>query len=269
VEQANIDLHLPWGSGLDLKIGHFNTIVGYESDHHSTNPHFTQSWGLTIEPTHHTGILGSYTVSENLSIGLGAANTAYGSAMNATATEGGKALLAKLNYTLPDSLGLLGGNTINLAYLDGYGQVAVGALPVATSQPGHTGTGVKKQHLYAGIRDIGLSEDLTLGLAYDLDKGQGANSDNWSMHTYLSYTLSAKATLNFRYGYVDAPDLRGSDGQLPAGFVGDSFTTTLDYKLWENVVSRIEWRHDKADGGIGSATEKDTDAIYVNLVYIF
>ena len=89
------------------------------------------------------------------------------------------------------------------------------------------------------------------------------------MHTYLSYTLSAKATLNFRYGYVDAPDLRGSGGQLPAGFVGDSFTTTLDYKLWENVVSRIEWRHDKADGGIGSATEKDTDAIYVNLVYIF
>ena len=30
VEQANIDLHLPVGSGLDLKIGHFNTIVGYE-----------------------------------------------------------------------------------------------------------------------------------------------------------------------------------------------------------------------------------------------
>ena len=92
------------------------------------------------------------------------------------------------------------------------------------------------------------------------------------MHTYLSYTLSAKATLNFRYGYVDAPDLRGpssvTPAQLPAGFVGDSFTTTLDYKLWENVVSRIEWRHDKADG-ITGAGSKDTDAIYVNLVYIF
>jgi len=263
VEQANIDLHLPVGSGLDLKIGHFNTIVGYESDHHSTNPHFTQSWGLTIEPTHHTGILGSYTVSDNLSIGLGLANTAFGSAMNATAAdEDDKALLAKLNYTLPDSLGLLGGNTINLAYIDGQGQ------NTKTSQPGNSAT--KKQHLYAGIRDIGLSEDLTMGLAYDLDKGQGAGADNWSLHTYLSYTLSAKATLNFRYGYVDAPDVYygNMDSTAGVGFQGDSYTTTLDYKLWENVVSRIEWRHDKSDG-ITGAGSKDADSFYINLVYIF
>ena len=109
LEQANINLHVPVGNGLDLMIGHFNTIVGYESDHHSTNPHFTQSWGLPIEPTHHTGVLGSYKVSDNLKVGLGAANTAFGSAMNAASSEGRDTILAKLDYTLPDSLGPLGG----------------------------------------------------------------------------------------------------------------------------------------------------------------
>ena len=78
--------------------------------------------------------------------------------------------------------------------------------------------------------------------------------------------MNEKATLNFRYGTVDAPDVYY--GNMSQGFVGDSYTTTLDYKLWENVVSRIEWRHDKADG-ITGAGSKDTDAIYVNLVYIF
>ena len=263
VEQANIDLHLPVGSGLDLKIGHFNTIVGYESDHHSTNPHFTQSWGLTIEPTHHTGMIGSYQVSDDLDIGLGAANTAFGSAMNgAQASVGKKAGLAKLNYTLPDSLGFLGGKTINFAYIKGGGQNTPTA---ATSQPGNTATG--KEHFYAGIRDIGLTDDLTLGLAYDLDKATDASTnDNWSLHTYLSYALSEKATLNFRYGTVDAPDVYY--GNMSQGFVGDSYTTTLDYKLWENVVSRIEWRHDVSDG-ITGAGSKDADSIYVNLVYIF
>ncbi len=266
LEQANINLHVPVGNGLDLMIGHFNTIVGYESDHHSTNPHFTQSWGLTIEPTHHTGVLGSYKVSDNLKVGLGAANTAFGSAMNAASSEGRDTILAKLDYTLPDSLGPLGGKTLNLAYLDGYGQVLNGTT--ATSQPGNSAT--KKQHLYAGIRDINVADKVTLGLAYDLDKGQGTNNDNWSLHSYLSFALTEKATLNFRYGYVDAPDVYygNMDSTAGVGFQGHSYTTTLEYKLWENVVSRVEWRHDDSDGVAGAGTSK-ADSIYLNLVYIF
>ena len=270
LEQANIDLRVPVGNGIDLKIGHFNTIVGYESDHHSTNPHFSQSWGLTIEPTHHTGILGSYEVSDNLGISLGAVNTAFGSAMNAASSEGRDAqLLAKLDYTLPDSFGPLGGNTINLAYIDGYGQEAVGSKAIATSQPGNSSK--KKRHLYAGIRDIRLTDDLNLGLAYDLDKAVGAaTNDNWALHTYLSYALNAKATLRFRYGYVDAPDVYygNMDSTAGVGFQGDSYTTTLEYKLWENVLSRVEWRRDVSDG-ITGAGSKDADSIYVNLVYSF
>ena len=208
--------------------------------------------------------VGSYQVSDDLDIGLGAANTAFGSAMNgAQATSGKYAGLAKLNYTLPDSMGLLGGNTINLAYIDGEGQSG------KTSQPGNSAT--KKQHLYAGIRDIGLSEDLTMGLAYDLDKAVGAaTNDNWALHTYLSYALNAKATLRFRYGYVDAPDVYygNMDSTAGVGFQGDSYTTTLEYKLWENVLSRVEWRRDVSDG-ITGAGSKDADSIYVNLVYSF
>ena len=262
VEQANIDLHIPTGNGIDLKIGHFNTIVGYESDHHSTNPHYTQSWGLTIEPTHHTGILGSYRVNDQLGIGLGLANTAYGSAMNGTAANAStKALLSKLDYTLPDNLGLLSGKTINLAYIDGRGQ---NSPSVATSQP--LGASTKKQHLYVGIRDINLRDDLSLGFAYDLDMGQGTGPDNWSMHSYLAYSINDEATLRFRYGYVDAPEVKY--GNMSQGFEGHSYTTTLEYKIWENVLSRVEWRYDDSEGVAGAGTSS-SNSFFLNLVYLF
>lgn len=258
LEQANIDLHVPVGSGLDVKIGHFNTIVGYESDHHSTNPHFSQSWGLTIEPTHHTGLMSSYKVNDSLQVGLGIANTAFGSAMNAVPrNKEAKTLLATLNYTLPDNLSVLSGRTLNFGYIDGRGQ----SLNSATGQPGNTE--VDKQHFYAGIKDIPVTEKLTLGLAYDLDKVDGASNDNWSIHTYLSYQINDKTSVNFRYGFVEAPHIT-TDG----GFEGHSFTVTLNHDIWDGVVSRLEYRHDEGSDGVAAA-QKSSDIVFMNLVYLF
>ncbi|HIG82211.1 MAG TPA: hypothetical protein EYQ62_11335, partial [Verrucomicrobiales bacterium] len=63
--QANIDLRI---SGIDLKIGQFGTVVGAETYDYTSNTFYTHSWGFAVEPTHHTGLLASYTVSDDLQI---------------------------------------------------------------------------------------------------------------------------------------------------------------------------------------------------------
>jgi hypothetical protein len=96
--------------------------------------------------------------------------------------------------------------------------------------------------------------------------GQGTGPDNWSMHSYLAYSINDEATLRFRYGYVDAPEVKY--GNMSQGFEGHSYTTTLEYKIWENVLSRAEWRFDDSDGVAGAGTS-NSNSFFLNLVYIF
>ena len=51
-------LRTPVGNGIDWKMGVFDTVIGYESNSDPLNPNYTRSYGYTIEPTTHTGILG-------------------------------------------------------------------------------------------------------------------------------------------------------------------------------------------------------------------
>ena len=75
IRQAYITLRTPVGNGIDWKIGVFDTIIGYESSDSGNNPNYTRSYGYTMEPTTHTGILGTYKVNDMVSVQAGVANT--------------------------------------------------------------------------------------------------------------------------------------------------------------------------------------------------
>src|SRR5436189_74782 len=64
----------PVGNGLDIKLGVWDTLVGYEVFESPNNPNFSRSYGYFIEPTHHTGVLLSYHVTDWLSVSGGVAN---------------------------------------------------------------------------------------------------------------------------------------------------------------------------------------------------
>src|SRR5208282_32095 len=54
IRQAYIALRTPVGnSGIDWKIGVWDTIIGYESSSDPLNPNFTRSYGYNVEPTTH------------------------------------------------------------------------------------------------------------------------------------------------------------------------------------------------------------------------
>ena len=60
IRQAYVALRAPVGNGLDFKMGVFDSIIGYESIEAGNNPNFTRSYGHSIEPQTHTGVLASY-----------------------------------------------------------------------------------------------------------------------------------------------------------------------------------------------------------------
>src|SRR5262249_32745496 len=91
IKQAYVALRAPVGNGLDFKVGVYDTPIGYEVFDAGENPNYTRSWGYTIEPTTHTGVLGTYQFSESISASAGIANT-FGPVINQRAqiASGGK-----------------------------------------------------------------------------------------------------------------------------------------------------------------------------------
>src|SRR5579859_8074911 len=75
IRQAYVALRAPVMNGLDFKMGVFDSIVGYESVESPNNPNYTRSYGHSIEPQTHTGLLASYRFNDMVSASVGIADT--------------------------------------------------------------------------------------------------------------------------------------------------------------------------------------------------
>src|SRR5579884_3850284 len=139
VKNAYVDLKAPLGNGLDAKIGTWDTPIGYEVADSPNNPNFTRSYGFSIEPTTHTGVLLGYTVCDMLSLNAGVADT-FGPAINQRAAssnpnqpfrESYKTWMGSATLTAPTNCGWFSGSTLSGCIINGYnpnlGIHAVGA----------------------------------------------------------------------------------------------------------------------------------------------
>jgi hypothetical protein len=256
VKNANVALNIPVGNGIQAKMGIFDTIVGYESANSIENPNYTRSRGNTIEPTSHTGLLLSYKVSDAVSVNAGVANT-YDAVLNAGArgANGQATYLASVSLTAPDSLGFLKGAVLTAGVVDGFTSTSAPAAPDQTL-------------IYVGATIPTGIDKLTLGAAWDHLNVDKSSADTDAVALYLSLKTCEKSTLNLRVEHynvafapavAEVPAVPGNAGSaaVPAVAAGEFFATTLtlDYKLWANVVSRLEyrWDHDM-DGKKGAAT---------------
>jgi len=247
IMEANIDLRVPVGSGLNLKVGYFGTVVGHETYNYTDNAFHSRSFGFQVEPTHHTGILASYQASADIAVQFGVANNSSNNQINDRGASDGTVLLGSITYTLPDTLGPIGGTALKYATVVGAG--------AANDE--------KDYHYFEAAIPLPI-EGLSYTLAFDaVEKDVGA-SDSVVGH-YLSYGVNDKMTLNLRYEHGNINS--GADAAFGATQNLDgleSVTIGLDYKLWENVTSRVEWRMDDADGGV-----TDQETLAVNIIYSF
>jgi hypothetical protein len=252
IKQAYIALRVPVGNGIDFKVGVFDAIVGYESFDAGNNPNYTRSYGYTIEPLSHTGVLATYKATDWLSLSAGVANT-MGPTINEKAyyakAESYKTYMGSIALVAPKDWGWLGGSALYGGVVNGFNTSAGG---VSTSW-------------YGGATINTPLTGLRLGVAYDYagmspqtyaSGNYGGSSYANAVGAYASFQATEKLSLHARGEYSSATS--GYYAQTSGGwtFIPKqvvALTGTVQYDLWANVVSRLEFRWDhNASGQVGS-----------------
>lgn len=70
--QAYVEIYAPIGNGISTKIGHFYSIIGYESVPSSPNFFVSHSYSMKSSPFTMSGILSSYALNDILTVQAGA-----------------------------------------------------------------------------------------------------------------------------------------------------------------------------------------------------
>ena len=279
IKQAYVAVRAPVGNGIDFKVGVWDTIIGYETFDAGSNPNYTRSYGYTIEPTTHTGLLGSYQITKFASVSAGIANT-FGPQINQRANgpkaESYKTYMAAVALTAPDDWGFLAGSTLYGGFVNGFNS---GAGEIGGDQTS----------VYGGVTLNTPIKALKVGAAYDY----ASTTDEFDAQAYanavagyLSFQATEKLSLHARaeYATTDTGVLDNSEGGHDSKVF--ALTGTVQYDLWKNVLSRLEVRWDKQvgsgsmvgyggdsrdsdnDNGPGSGV-RDYFTIALNLIYKF
>ena len=96
----------------------------------------------------------------------------------------------------------------------------------------------------------------SFGLVYDARVHGGAGNDDSVLGAYVGRRLNNRLWLNVRAEVASV---------LQVG--GHGITTTLDYQLWSNVISRLEYRWDYTNPAVNG--RRDNHGLHLNLIYEF
>ena len=258
LKTANIGMNLPFGNGVDLTLGLFDTTVGYEVEASASNPNVMRSYGYAQEPLTHTGLLAATSLTDGLSVSFALTNGFDSSnGDNDGAGQLGYVLGAEL--AVPDSLGFLGGSTLYVGYVngndDGNQHTWDDATTADVDESGYNGD--DNTLLYIGASVNTPIEGVAIGVAYDDRVWETANgrTESDSVALYATYSLSDDASVSVRY----------DNGTVEFGGAEDSFDNlalTLDYSLWENVQTRLELGWESGVGALGTQAASQFRNVY-------
>ena len=259
IKNAYVSLRAPVGNGLDLKVGVWDTLIGYEVFEAGNNPNFSRSFGFYLEPVIHTGIQASYKFCDVLSIAGGVADSGNINTINARpSVESLKSYLGSITLTAPEGAGFLKRATL------------VGGVVDAGVTPGQDVV----NYYIGGTLPLPIP-GLSLGAAYDYRaNGLFDGSYENAVAGYLLWQATEKLKVNGRVDYGTGSN--GAYGVAVAPGADNvkllSTVVTLDYGLWANVISRAEFRWDHSVSGqplFLDGSEKDACSLALNVIYKF
>ena len=280
IRQAYLALRTPVGNGIDWKVGVFDSPLGYESTSDPLNPNYTRSYGYTIEPTTFTGILGTYKLNDMLTVQAGVADGSQVKQMvgfgpnfgpapvnGRNVQESKKAYMGTIAITAPDSWGWMKGATLNAGIINNDDGPTSG-------YPEYWGS----TSYYVGATMPTPVTALKVGAAFDYRDlhnahfiGKASDSSLWVTGLYATYQASDKLSLNARAEHLEA----NVDVYAPSL---DEFTATVQYALWANVLSRVEFRwdhsehftpYDNSSYGRDEGIHDNAYMLALNLIYQF
>jgi hypothetical protein len=249
LQEAYLSYRVPVGSGLTLKGGKFVTLLGYEVIESPNNLNFSRSFLFAFAiPLTHVGLLGSYPVTDTLSVTAGPVlgwdvatdRNEAPSGLGQIAFTGVKDLTTSVNFIVgPEKTG----DQRNLRWV----------IDLVANY-----TGIPRVTLGANV-DVGAEEDAA---------ADGGSATWWGIAGYAAYDWTEKLRTAVRLEYFDDADgFRTGFGSSLGLF---SATLTLQYRIWRGLVGRLEYRHDEADEPVFSgSTRESQDTVAVSLYYAF
>jgi hypothetical protein len=246
IKQAYVALRTPVGNGIDWKIGVFDTIIGYEVANGPGNPNISRSYGISVEPFQHTGLLGSYKVADFLTVSAGVANTGATSVINLRNPNDpwNKSWMASVAITAPEDTGFLAGSALYAGVVSGF----AGGGPGTPNETRNYYIGGTMSTPVAGLK-LGFAVDLvedspfTPFGAYAALGGPTVDNDIQVYAVYASFQATEKLSFHGRAEYANF-------GNGIPTFIGNissevyAITGTVQYDLWQNVLTRVEFRWD-------------------------
>ena len=240
LQEAFVEYLAPIGNGLDLRVGKFATMHGAEVIESKDNWNISRSFlfGFAI-PFTHTGFRAMYPWTEQLSTTVGVSNGWD------LVDDTNKAKTVEFNVMATPVDGVM----LSSTYMFGAEQAF---------------NNDNQRHLIDIVLGVQPIEGLELKLNYDYgfeDDGASAQTpgDNAVWHGlagYAKYALSERASVAVRGEFMN--DVDGIRTAFTGGINGVTdddiklygLTLTGEYKINDHLISRLEYRHDKANARI-------------------
>lgn len=282
LQHAYVDLRAPVGNGLDFRFGAFESLIGFEALETYDNPNYSRSYGSYLAHGQSVGGLVSYEFDLNgwlLGLSAGIANAYDNPTINERASDSARlSYMGAASLVFPESTGFLEGTELYLAAVNGV--AADGNMDAAPdSLPNTTGVNF---YLKMPLPVKGLSWAFCYDHVGNSSRGTlPGNEANWAnaYAAYLIYEATDRLTFANRIEYAD-----GSPGTFDAAgvnpnwgtseedkFLADTFT--VSYRLWENVITRAEfrWDHDLSNNMrmTDDGTRDNAFGIAANIIYVF
>jgi len=191
--QAYMETYVPVGNGLDVKIGHFYTPIGYETVPANENFFYTHAYTMQYgEPFTHTGALGSYTLNSNWS--------ALGGITTGSATGGWD---GSFNQQLGNWSGIAGTTWTS----DDKGSSAnITATYGATSEQSSNAFAMYSIVVKHNITDkthLVLQHDHGYANGVITPYGNNQNAEWYGINSHLTYDLKEDLTIGMRAEWFD------------------------------------------------------------------
>ncbi len=255
IYQAYLSYIVPIENGLTIDIGRFATWHGYELIESPQNDNFSRSimFGYAI-PFTHTGIRMTYPFADWTEVSLGV-------------TQGWDTVEDNNN-----------GKTFHAAWL----VTPMDDISIQNSVaygPERDDNSSDYMFLYDLVATWAINEMFSVGANFNYGNDENANGSSdteyWAVGGYARYDFHQDMYLALRGEYFDDTDytrLPQETGNPNSNQEMWEITVTLGYEVTEDLLTRIEYRHDEADGDIfhdkgGSDDTQDTIALEV--IYSF
>jgi hypothetical protein len=260
LQEAYISGRVPIGSGPVIKVGKFVTLLGYEVIESPNDLNYSRGYLFTFAiPLTTTGILGSYSFTDWLSVQAGLVLGWDNSTLSNTGPSGTGQIAVTPTKDLPLALNFIVG-------------------PEASGTQNPIRWVIDLTGSYTGISNVTLGMNFDYGWqANDVfltSQGLGNESAKWyGIAAYAAYDFLKDFRASLRQEWFK--DAQGVRTGAVGGVTLFSTTLTLQYNVWRGLFARGEFRHDSANQlefGCRPNTgcsDKTQDTMSVSLYYKF